>query len=176
MNGTPVDALFRIEYRAADRESWWSRIGDIAGRFADGKASFVGSWTMWVALGFTLLAIGVGLFGLAGMPRRRAALLCALVAVLNALAWGLLVPPFQVPDEESHTAYVQYLAETGKVPKPGVVGYRPRRAGCSRPWTSSAPSGCATTIRRRGRRCARGCGRSSARTRGASARGTPPER
>jgi Dolichyl-phosphate-mannose-protein mannosyltransferase len=28
-----------------------------------------------------------------------------------------------VPDEESHTGYVQYLAETGKVPKPGFIGY-----------------------------------------------------
>lgn len=41
----------------------------------------------------------------------------ALVATLNALAWGILVPPFHVPDENAHVAYVQYLAETGKLPK-----------------------------------------------------------
>jgi hypothetical protein len=40
-----------------------------------------------------------------------------LAAVLNALAWGILVPPFHVPDETAHVAYVQYLAETGKLPK-----------------------------------------------------------
>jgi hypothetical protein len=77
---------------------------------------------MWLALGLSLAAILIGLVVLWRGPR-RAALLCALVAVLNALAWSLLVPPFQVPDEESHTGYVQYLAETGKVPKPGVIGY-----------------------------------------------------
>lgn len=44
---------------------------------------------------------------------------CALVAVANALAWSLLVPPFQVPDENAHFAYVQHLAETGAPPRAG---------------------------------------------------------
>jgi Predicted membrane protein (DUF2142) len=122
IDGRPADALIRIEYRAGARVGWWSRIGDVARRFADGKASWVGSWTMWLALGLSLIAIVLGLVALWRGPR-RAALVCALVAVLNALAWSLLVPPFQVPDEESHTGYVQYLAETGKVPKPGFIGY-----------------------------------------------------
>jgi 4-amino-4-deoxy-L-arabinose transferase-like glycosyltransferase len=43
--------------------------------------------------------------------------LCALAALLNAVAWGLIIPPFHVPDENAHVAYVQYLAETGKPPK-----------------------------------------------------------
>jgi len=41
----------------------------------------------------------------------------ACVAVLNALAWSILVPPFHVPDETAHVAYVQYFAETGRLPK-----------------------------------------------------------
>src|SRR4051794_13991980 len=122
IDGRSVDALIRLEYRGAERVSWWSRIGDVARRFANGKASWVGSWTLWLALGLSLIAIAIGLVVLWQGPR-RAALLCVLVAVLNALAWSLLVPPFQVPDEESHTAYVQYLAETGKVPRPGFIGY-----------------------------------------------------
>src|SRR3954452_3886228 len=122
IDGRSVDALIRLEYRGAERVSWWSRIGDVARRFANGKASWVGSWTLWLALGLSLIAIAIGLVVLWQRPR-RAALLCVLVAVLNALAWSLLVPPFQVPDEESHTAYVQYLAETGKVPRPGFIGY-----------------------------------------------------
>src|SRR3954454_5206203 len=121
IDGRSVDALIRLEYRGAERVSWWSRIGDVARRFADGKASWVGSWTMWLALGLSLVAIVLGLVALWRGPR-RAALACALVAVLNALTWSLLVPPFQVPDEESHTGYVQYLAETGRVPKPGFIG------------------------------------------------------
>ena len=128
LNGKPVDALIRLEYRGADRVTWWSRIGAVARRFADGKASWVGSWTMWLALGLSLVAIVLGVVLLWRGPR-RAALLCALVAVLNAGTWSLLVPPFQVPDEESHTGYVQYLAETGKVPKPGFIGYSAEENG-----------------------------------------------
>lgn len=58
---------------------------------------------------------GLGLReGLRGLP--RAAWICALVAFLNAACWSVISPPFQVPDEPSHFAYVQRLAETGKLP------------------------------------------------------------
>ena len=53
----------------------------------------------------------------------RAAWLCALVAFLNASAWAVWTPPLQAPDEPAHVYYVQYLAETGKVPRPGPVSY-----------------------------------------------------
>ncbi len=33
-----------------------------------------------------------------------------------ALAWAIVVPPFQAPDENSHFGYVQNLAERGKLP------------------------------------------------------------
>jgi 4-amino-4-deoxy-L-arabinose transferase-like glycosyltransferase len=56
---------------------------------------------------------------LAGVARRvpRAAYLCALVGMLNALAWSVITPPFEVPDENAHYAYVQRLAETGTLPQ-----------------------------------------------------------
>ena len=38
------------------------------------------------------------------------------VALLNGIAWGLITPLFQVPDEPGHVAYVQRIAETGKPP------------------------------------------------------------
>ncbi len=47
---------------------------------------------------------------------RRAALTCALVAFLSAVSWSLVTPPFQFPDEPSHFAYAQLLAETGRLP------------------------------------------------------------
>jgi 4-amino-4-deoxy-L-arabinose transferase-like glycosyltransferase len=43
--------------------------------------------------------------------------LCALVALANGLAWSLIVPPFQVPDENAHYAYVQQVAERGTLPR-----------------------------------------------------------
>ena len=44
-----------------------------------------------------------------------------MIALVNSAVWGILVPPFQVPDEVTHFAYAQYLAETGKPPvqRPG---------------------------------------------------------
>lgn len=50
----------------------------------------------------------------------RAVRWIAVVAVLNTAAWGILVPPFHVPDENAHVAYVQYFAETGELPKGGA--------------------------------------------------------
>jgi 4-amino-4-deoxy-L-arabinose transferase-like glycosyltransferase len=41
---------------------------------------------------------------------------CAAIAFANAAVWAVVTPPFQVPDETSHLGYVQYLAETGKLP------------------------------------------------------------
>jgi 4-amino-4-deoxy-L-arabinose transferase-like glycosyltransferase len=46
----------------------------------------------------------------------RAGWACFLVAFVNAAIWTVVVPPFQVPDEITHFAYAQYLAETGKPP------------------------------------------------------------
>ncbi len=45
-----------------------------------------------------------------------AAWLCGLVAFLNVLVWALATPPFHVPDENAHLAYVQHLAENGEPP------------------------------------------------------------
>jgi 4-amino-4-deoxy-L-arabinose transferase-like glycosyltransferase len=49
----------------------------------------------------------------------RAGRACFLIAFVNAAIWGVVVPPFMVPDEISHFAYAQYLAETGKPPPQG---------------------------------------------------------
>ena len=63
----------------------------------------------------------------------RAARWCALVAFLNALVWSLVTPPFHVPDETVHVAYVQYLAETGKIPnKPGQSVFSQRGVDAAR--------------------------------------------
>lgn len=45
-----------------------------------------------------------------------AAWICFGVALLTGIAWGLITPLFQVPDEPGHVAYVQHIAETGKPP------------------------------------------------------------
>jgi hypothetical protein len=47
---------------------------------------------------------------------------CALIAFVNAACWSFIMPPFQVPDEVDHYAYVQQLAETGGLPSSGAEG------------------------------------------------------
>lgn len=42
--------------------------------------------------------------------------LIMLVAALQAIAWDVALPAFQGPDENTHFAYIQYLAETGHLP------------------------------------------------------------
>jgi 4-amino-4-deoxy-L-arabinose transferase-like glycosyltransferase len=58
----------------------------------------------------------------------RAAYLCALIGTLNVLAWGIIIPPFEVPDENAHYAYVQQLAEARSLPHQAPVygGLSPR--------------------------------------------------
>jgi 4-amino-4-deoxy-L-arabinose transferase-like glycosyltransferase len=58
----------------------------------------------------------------------RAGRACALIALVNAVIWSIVVPPFHVPDEISHFGYAQYLAEHGKPPPqaPGVAQYSPQ--------------------------------------------------
>jgi 4-amino-4-deoxy-L-arabinose transferase-like glycosyltransferase len=51
-----------------------------------------------------------------------AAWVCALVALLNGVAWSILTPPFQGRDEPAHFAYVQQLAETETLPHESSSG------------------------------------------------------
>jgi 4-amino-4-deoxy-L-arabinose transferase-like glycosyltransferase len=41
---------------------------------------------------------------------------CALIAVLNAVSWSILIPPLQGPDEQAHFAYTQLLVQAGRLP------------------------------------------------------------
>jgi hypothetical protein len=55
----------------------------------------------------------------------RAAWLCATVALINAVCWSILTPPFQVTDEPSHFAYTQQLAENAKLPTSSESTFSP---------------------------------------------------
>jgi 4-amino-4-deoxy-L-arabinose transferase-like glycosyltransferase len=58
----------------------------------------------------------------AGALLRRvptAAWVCALIALLNAATWSLIVPPFEGKDESDHFAYVEQIVENGSLPENG---------------------------------------------------------
>jgi 4-amino-4-deoxy-L-arabinose transferase-like glycosyltransferase len=48
-----------------------------------------------------------------------AAWVCTLIALLNAVSWSLIVPPFQGKDEADHFAYVEQLVENHALPENG---------------------------------------------------------
>ena len=81
-----------------------------------------GAWRGVAVVLLFVAGVGLAAFVLIAFARgrgvHRAALLCAAVAVLNSLAWGLLTPTFQIPDEPFHLSYVQDLAEHGEPPDP----------------------------------------------------------
>jgi hypothetical protein len=138
----PLPGRMRSEYLQAGHASWMSQAVSVARRMGLGRA---GAGT-WVALLVLVLMLVLALLvawlavreagsnsraqggrgdagGRVGRLVRRvpaAAWACALVACLNAVCWSLITPPFQVPDEPSHFAYVQQLAENGQLPTPGL--------------------------------------------------------
>lgn len=42
---------------------------------------------------------------------------CAAIALVNVVVWSFVTPPFHVPDETVHVAYVQHFAEHAEPPK-----------------------------------------------------------
>ena len=108
-----------IQFVRPGRESLFAMIPVIAERIGLVR-EVIGGWPRALLIGLLTLA-GMALSGvlLTGRLRRRAALACAAVAVLNAFAWSLLTPVFQIPDEPAHTSYVQDLAIKHTAPRGG---------------------------------------------------------
>jgi hypothetical protein len=136
-----------VEYLRQDDQRWWSTAVPIARRMGLGRAA-AGTWVapfvIALMLALTSLVARLASRELASRhgpdaekpPGGRrigrlvhrppaAAWLCALVAVLNAVCWSLISPPFQVTDEPNHFAYVQLLAESGRLPTTEQGDYSP---------------------------------------------------
>ncbi len=143
-SGRPIGERIGVEYLASSDRTWWSRVLSVARHMGIGHA-LSGTWVvlliaalvlasgllaMWCALreisskrarpgvasrSHGRLTRGVSERMLALAP--AAAWVCASIALLNAAAWSLIVPPFQGKDEAYHYAYVQQLAENGRLPE-----------------------------------------------------------
>lgn len=125
----------RTEYMRPGTGSWLSRAGSVARSLGFGRAPS-GTWVAFIAVGLMLVVSVLASTELLRSARasvipsprakrlnhlRRiptAAYMCALIAVLSATCWSLLTPPFQAPDEPSHFAYVQELAQEHRLPNP----------------------------------------------------------
>ena len=112
----PLPGLLRFEYLRPGRESWWSFASTVAHRMGIGHA-IGGASVALLALLLVVGSIGLGAWQLVAARVPRAAWVCALVAVLNATAWSLITPAFDIPDEQSHYAYTEYLVQHGQPPR-----------------------------------------------------------
>lgn len=110
-----------ISYLQSEQRSWWGFAGTIADRICGQHAASGLCWVIWAIAGLLLASLVLTarivvrtLVLDRAIPRLGLAI--AAVAALNAAAWSLVTPPFQVPDEVGHVAYVQSLAETSRPP------------------------------------------------------------
>ncbi|HSZ68939.1 MAG TPA: DUF2142 domain-containing protein [Solirubrobacteraceae bacterium] len=115
----------RVEYLRPGPSSWWSLVSTVSRRLGIGRAP-EGSWVALIPLATMALAALLATWtiwrSLVRAPR-AAAWACACVAFLSAAGWSIVTPPFQAPDEPSHFAYTQILAETGSLPSSSASAY-----------------------------------------------------
>jgi 4-amino-4-deoxy-L-arabinose transferase-like glycosyltransferase len=133
IDGDTGASSLAMTYLRTGRDSWWSSASDVATRLGRGRSTLTGGWVAWLigalVAGAAALAAWLVLRAVrapepppgddaapAGRRVPRAAWIVALVATLNAAAWSLITPVFQVPDEDTHIAYVQQVGETGRPP------------------------------------------------------------
>jgi hypothetical protein len=117
-DGQVLPGRVRVEYLRPGDRSWWSLALSTAGHLGLGRA-WSGTWVALLVLVLVMIVLALTLWRvmvLAHRATRTAPLACALIACLNAAAWSILTPPFQVPDETDHFAYVQQLAASGLPP------------------------------------------------------------
>jgi Predicted membrane protein (DUF2142) len=121
VDGSATETSAAVSYLQPGRRSWWAYAPTVAARACEGHGGWDPCWNVWAVAG--LLAVSLVLAGrlvlrtlVSDRGMSRTAVTIAAVAVLNAAAWSFITPPFQVPDEVAHVAYVQSMGETGAPP------------------------------------------------------------
>ena len=152
IDAKPASGRLSAVFRTSKPESLLDLLPTLGERLGRGNASWIGKWTLYFIGALLLLGLGLGGMAVvwighdptndgrsgrrlaswrfigaavARVPKSGRALVLAAAAI--GTAWAFLTPPFQVPDETSHIAYVQYLGETGRLPieRPGSSPFSP---------------------------------------------------
>ena len=139
--GQALTGRLHAEYLASGSGSWWSRMLTVARHMGLGHV-LTGTWVvlliaaLMAAVGLLAIWLAVRELAPRSVPDRRArgrhrvlprplrglpraAWICAAIALLNAGAWSLIVPPFQGKDEADHFGYVVDLVENNVLPENG---------------------------------------------------------
>ncbi|MFT4050205.1 MAG: DUF2142 domain-containing protein [Solirubrobacterales bacterium] len=112
--------LFRAGFWSGETISRLAQAQTIFERASLFRPSWFGAWTFWFVL---IAAAGAWLLAAAALVRspgrgwsaRRWMVLLALVTAVNGLAWAVVTPPFEGPDENEHFSYVERIAD-GSLP------------------------------------------------------------
>jgi 4-amino-4-deoxy-L-arabinose transferase-like glycosyltransferase len=116
--GQVLPGRMHVEYLRAGDRSWWSLALSTARHLGLGRA-WAGTWVALLVLALVGIMLALTVWRVLAFGHGTVAVAvsaCALVACVNAAAWSILTPPFQVPDETDHFAYVQQLAASGLPP------------------------------------------------------------
>jgi hypothetical protein len=127
LNKTIVSGAISMAYYRPGRERLISILPEVGRRIGRTRGRVGGGWRAIAIVALFGVAVGLSAWLLVGLARgrarpRRVALVVALVAGANTLAWGMLTPTFQIPDETFHVSYVQDLAVHGKPPRASQDG------------------------------------------------------
>ena len=109
------------------RESLLELVPTVFRRATLFRPGWIGPWTFYLAALVLLLvgalAVGATIAATRGRMRARSQVACvALVALLNALVWSVVMPSFHPPDEAAHYAYVASLVELHRRPYTDPAG------------------------------------------------------
>lgn len=134
IDGAGYEGSFPVTYLLPGRRSWWDVAPRVAARVGRGRGPWTAGSAAWLIGALVLASLALaGWVVLRTLvtdgSRRRTAVVVAAVAFLNAAAWSLITPAFQVPDEVAHVAYVQSIGETGRPPHdPRAIVVSPEQA------------------------------------------------
>jgi hypothetical protein len=144
--GGKTAAILRMEYLRGGRRSWLSLASSIARNMAIDHAPNA-IWIAYLVIAAMIAVVvlasrillrearagermpsvpakrQLGRLGRALRRLPRAAWVCMAIAGVSAACWSLVTPPFQAPDEPSHFAYTQLLAETGHLPNSDLANF-----------------------------------------------------
>lgn len=117
----PANGDVSLEFMAAGQPSVLSMIDEIASRAAMFRPSWVGSWMLYLVFVAALGALAGGIALLIRLGRgvgwgRGSTIALVAIVFVNAAAWAMLTPAFNVPDELAHYTYVETLAH-GQLPE-----------------------------------------------------------
>lgn len=117
----PAEGRVSVIASSKESASLARRLSTFPNRIGRGNAAWIGPWAAYTIAGCLLIAVLLASTALKATAGATTSLTAGRALVAAALligtAWALLIPPFQVPDETSHVAYVEYLRTSGDLPQ-----------------------------------------------------------